>query len=132
MESLNPSQAEFQCNISTGSIGILNANDDTRICWPFHADQPMAAEHLTRNLNVAFHLIEVRTGMGLQPLHSGRVPRGTRAAVGAEIREILDQCRGEVGRKKRKNAHRMKGELSKAWSEGGSAQVAMHAFLMKY
>ncbi|KAJ7097455.1 hypothetical protein C8R44DRAFT_370256 [Mycena epipterygia] len=102
------------------------------ICWPFHADQPMISLHLSQNLNVAFHLIEVRTGKGLQPLHSGRVPRGTREAVRAEIQEVLDECRGEVGREKRGNAYRMRGEIKKAWEEGGSAQVALHAFLTKY
>jgi len=84
-------------------------------------------------LNVSFELIEVRTGLGLKPMYgTGRVPRGTREAVGNEIREIIDECRGEVGREKRRNAQRLKGELAEAWGEDGVARAALRAFLERY
>ncbi|KAF7342294.1 Glycosyltransferase family 1 protein [Mycena venus] len=102
------------------------------ICWPFQADQPIAAAHLSRNLNVAFHLMEVRTAKGLQPLHNGYVPRGTREAMRTEFREVLDQCRGEAGNEKRRNAQKMQVEMGNAWTAGGSAVKAMEEFFAQY
>ncbi|KAJ7935541.1 UDP-Glycosyltransferase/glycogen phosphorylase [Mycena leptocephala] len=100
------------------------------ICWPFDADQPAAAKHLTQNLNVAFELVEVRTGSGMKPSYgSERVPQGTREAVGSEIRGIIDDSRGEIGMEKRKNTQRLKVELRGAWGEGGPARLAIRAFL---
>ncbi|KAJ7121066.1 hypothetical protein C8R44DRAFT_736757 [Mycena epipterygia] len=83
------------------------------------------------NLDVAFHLIEVRTGLGIKPMHSGQVSRGSREAVGAELRTIFEDCQGAVGIRKRKNVERVKSELAMAWSENGSSQIAMRAFLSK-
>ncbi|KAJ7210324.1 hypothetical protein GGX14DRAFT_625273 [Mycena pura] len=92
------------------------------ICWPFDADQPAAAKHLTHNLNVAFELVEVRTGLGMKPSYgSDKVPEGTREAVGREIRAVVVDCRGETGKEKRKNAERLRAELLEAWSVGGPA-----------
>ncbi|KAJ7153120.1 UDP-Glycosyltransferase/glycogen phosphorylase [Mycena crocata] len=103
------------------------------ICWPFNSDQPLAAEHMSQTLRVAFHLIEVRTGVnGLQPMYNGRKPQGTREALGIEIRDVLDQCRGEVGAEMRKNASRIQGDLAKTWEDGGPSQVAMREFFAKY
>ncbi|KAJ6577343.1 UDP-Glycosyltransferase/glycogen phosphorylase [Mycena capillaripes] len=103
------------------------------ICWPFDADQPAAAKHLTQNLNVAFELVEVRTGLGLKPAYgTGKTPQGTREAVGKEIRETIDQLRGEVGKEKRKNVEQLKLEMNKAWDEGGSAKSTLQAFLKNY
>jgi len=88
---------------------------------------------MSETLNVAFELIEVRTGLGVKPIYgSGRIPRGTREAIGSEIREIIDKCRGEVGKEKRRNAQRLKGEFAKAWREDGTARAALRAFLEKY
>ncbi|KAJ6460357.1 hypothetical protein C8R47DRAFT_1242821 [Mycena vitilis] len=103
------------------------------ICWPFDADQPAAAKHLTQNLDVAFELIEVRTGLGLKPLYgSDKAPRGTREAVGIEIREIIDQARGDVGEEKRNNVERLRQELNEAWNDDGAAKCALKAFLKSY
>ncbi|KAJ7865408.1 hypothetical protein B0H13DRAFT_2562200 [Mycena leptocephala] len=101
-------QVEFQCK----TFKISNAE----ICWPFEADQPIAAVHLSETLNVAFHLMEVRSGKGLQPLYSGRVPLGTRTARRGEFRQIIDQCRSEVGTEKRRNAEGMRNKLPNAWA----------------
>lgn len=104
-----------------------------RICWPFSADQPTAAAHVTENLKAAFELFEVRTGLGLQPIHrTGQTPKGTREAVGEEIRRVLDAARGEKGKELRKNAERLKGEFAAAWEEGGTAKNALREFLEKY
>ncbi|KAJ7283947.1 UDP-Glycosyltransferase/glycogen phosphorylase [Mycena rebaudengoi] len=116
-----------------GHGGIIEALSSgvPLICWPFDADQPAAAKHLAQNLNVAYELMEARTGLGLQPSYGSRkVPSGTRAAVRNEIREIIDDSRGSGGKEKRKNAHRLKVEMSRAWDEGGPARRATQAFLL--
>ncbi|KAJ7678554.1 UDP-Glycosyltransferase/glycogen phosphorylase [Mycena rosella] len=100
------------------------------ICWPFDADQPAAAKHLTQNLNVAFELVEVRTGLGLQPSYDNdRAPRGTCEAVGIEVRSIIDHSRGDAGREKRKNVAQLKLKLGNAWDDEGPARRAMQACL---
>ncbi|KAJ7671889.1 UDP-Glycosyltransferase/glycogen phosphorylase [Mycena rosella] len=128
----HPATGWFLTHGGHGGITESLAAGVPMICWPFEADQPIAAEHLSQNLNVAFHLIEVRTAKGLQPLHSGRVPLGTSTALRAEFREIIDQCRGEPGAGKRKQAQRMRDAFAEAWTEGGSAQVAVRAFFSEY
>lgn len=105
-----------------------------RICWPFEADQPAAAAHLSLNLKVAFELIEVRTGdNGLKPLlRSGNTPKGTREAVGIEIRQVIESCRGEKGQELRKNALAFKDEFAKAWETDGSSRRDFRQFSLKY
>ncbi|KAJ7904930.1 hypothetical protein B0H13DRAFT_1881517 [Mycena leptocephala] len=117
-----------------GHGGIIEslASGVPMICWPFGGDQPIAAVHLSENLNVAFHLMEVRTGKGLQPLHNGLVPLGTRTAMSAELRLIFDQCRDEVGKEKRRNAERMREKVANAWVAGGPSVVAMNAFFADF
>ncbi|KAJ7738171.1 hypothetical protein B0H16DRAFT_1730061 [Mycena metata] len=128
----HPATGWFMTHCGHGGIMESLTNGVPMICWPFDGDQPFGAEHLTQTLNVAFHLIEVRTGKGLQPLRNGRVPKGTREAMAAEIREVFDQARGEVGEEKRKNAQRLKQELVAAWEKGGSAHTAIRDFLGTY
>jgi len=83
---------------------------------------------------VAFELIEVRTGPdGLKPLlRNGLTAKGTREAVGREIREALDACRGEQGDELRRNAQEMKRKFEKAWKDGGEAKRELNAFLERY
>jgi hypothetical protein len=73
--------------------------------------------------------MEVRSGKGLQPLYSGRVPLGTRTARRGEFRQIIDQCRSEVGTEKRRNAEGMRNKLPNAWAPSGSSVIAIDAFL---
>jgi len=48
------------------------------------------------------------------------------------MREVIDECRGEVGKEKRRNVQRLKEEFSKAWDEDGVARVALRTFLEKH
>lgn len=113
---------------------LLTLIHSYRICWPFRFDQPLASAHLSENLNIAFELVEVRTGEhGMKPLHrNGRKPKGTREAVGIEIREVLDACRGEKGAELRKNAEEMKAKFRKSWKPDGVGRKDFNAFLDKY
>lgn len=86
-----------------------------RICWPFAADQPAAAAYLTENLRVAFELIEARSGdNSMKPLlrYDGRRHKGTREAVGVEIREVIEACHGKKGEELRANALGMQHHFS--------------------
>lgn len=67
------------------------------------------------------------------PIHrlGGHKPEGTRAAVGREIREVIDASRGEVGQEMRKRAESIKAEMQKSWDEGGVAAKELAAFLEK-
>lgn len=101
-----------------------------RICWPFHADQPLNAVHLTDNLKIAYELLEVRSGHGLKPIcRTGVAPRGTADAIQEETNHILDQAFGEDGRGKRVNVEKLKELLSHVWTEQGSSQLALKRFL---
>ncbi|KAJ7242108.1 UDP-Glycosyltransferase/glycogen phosphorylase [Mycena rebaudengoi] len=109
----------FMTHGGHGGVSESLASGMPMVCWPFEGDQPEAALHLTHNLN----------GKGKLPLLSGKVPQGTRAAVGAEFRSVIDDFRGSVGEEKKRNAQRMKVEYARAWEEGGSARAAVDALL---
>ena len=92
-----------------------------------------AAAHLSENLNVAFELFQVRTGNGLKPLaRNGLAAKGTREAVGIEIRQTIDLCRSEKGRVMRSNAEKIKEKFAKAWEDDGAARQEIRNFLHKY
>jgi len=129
----HPATGWFLIHGGHGSVMKSLGSGIPLICWPFDADQPALAAHLTLHARVAFELIEVRTGLGLKPLHrNGMSPKGTRNAVGVEIRHVLDTCRGAEGAELRRNAERLKGEFVAAWKEDGTAKAALHGFLKKY
>jgi len=79
---------------------------------------------------VAFELIEVRTGEGLKPLlRNGRAPSGTLRAVRNEMEEIIGECRGEKGKKLRRNAIKLRIAFKEAWEEEGSAKQDLTSLL---
>ncbi|GLB39041.1 putative UDP-glucoronosyl and UDP-glucosyl transferase [Lyophyllum shimeji] len=130
----HPATGWFITHTGHGSVMESLSSGIPMICWPFQGDQPTAAAHLTENLEVAFELTEVRTANGLKPIHrlNGRTPKGTREAVGVEIRSVFDRCRGKEGEELRENAERLKRELGAAWEDGGAAKVAFREFLERY
>ncbi|KDR73136.1 hypothetical protein GALMADRAFT_722028 [Galerina marginata CBS 339.88] len=130
----HPATGWFLTHCGHNSITESLAAGIPLIAWPFEADQPAAAAYLTENLNVAIELIEVRTGeRGLKPLHrNGRAAKGTRAAVGVEIRDVIDACRGKKGEELRRNAEDIKAKLFEAWLEGGVSRMELHAFLENF
>ena len=98
------------------------------------ADQPVAAVHVTENLKAAIELFQVRSGEeGLKPLYrNGLTPAGSRKAVGIEVRQTIDLCRGEKGQELRKNAEEFKVKFAKAWDQDGPARQEICRFLHKY
>ena len=130
---LNLLEAVSPCKIFLWFTTHLSCLPFCRICWPFAADQPAAAAHVTENLHVAFELFQVRTGDGLKRLYrNGVTPEGSREAVGREIRHTIDLCRSEKGQEMRNNAERLKVKFAKAWDEDGSARQELRNFLHKY
>ncbi|KAF8587168.1 glycosyltransferase family 1 protein [Ramaria rubella] len=83
----------------TGWI-LTHCGQNSIIAWPIGADQPLNAAKLTLDLDVAFELIELRTGHGLRPLYRGVTPKGTMQAVAAEARGIVQRARGPEGTEK--------------------------------
>jgi hypothetical protein len=121
------------CKVFSDLLLILGFTFFRRICWPNTADQPTAAVHVTENLNAAFELFQVRTGQGLKPIHrNGLTPKGTREAVGIELRQIIDLCRSEKGQELRSNAEKFKVKFAKAWEEDGIARQEMRNFIRNY
>ena len=94
------------------------------------ADQPAHAAYLTITLDVAYELIQVRTGeSGLKPLYRGVQPTGTLDAIVSEARAVLQSARGDEGKRKRRNAEVMRDKLKKAWEEDGEGLVSFRRFL---
>lgn len=84
--------------------------------------------HLSHNLDVAYELIEVRTGEGLKPLlRNGRVPVGTLDAVRKEAAEVLENAFLADGERKRANMKKLREQVLGGWKEGGSAATSMQA-----
>ncbi|EIN06266.1 UDP-Glycosyltransferase/glycogen phosphorylase [Punctularia strigosozonata HHB-11173 SS5] len=97
------------------------------ICWPFLGDQPINTAVLSVNLNVAYQLLEVRSGRhGLKPLHrTGRAPEGTPEAVRREFIDVLEKMKGPDGAAKRANAEKIRDALAATTREGGHARQAL-------
>ena len=106
------------------------ADHPYRILWPFVGDQPVNAVHLTDNLQVAYELIEVRTGFGLKQIYrTRRQPIGTLDAVKDEARDVLAKAFGEDGVQKREKLKALTRALDHEWEVGGSSLRDVKAFL---
>ncbi|KAI0633620.1 UDP-Glycosyltransferase/glycogen phosphorylase [Trametes polyzona] len=101
------------------------------ILWPFYADQPLNAAHITDKLQVGYELIEVRTGAsGLHPIYrNGRKPVGTIEALKTEVHEILAKAYGPDGEEKRKRLATLSNSVNHEWEEGGGALRDVQTFL---
>jgi hypothetical protein len=91
--------------------------------------------YLEHSLDVAFQLVEVRTGpFGLKPIRArdGFAPTGTLERFRAEIDKVVTHMKGEVGSRKKANAQKAQAALSLAWANGGSARTAFEAMVTRY
>ncbi|CAK5278845.1 unnamed protein product [Mycena citricolor] len=99
------------------------------IVWPFDGDQPTAAVLLSQVLDVAFHLIEIRSGEnGMRPMYSGQQPSG---AVKEEFARVLAAAREGEGLRKWENARKLATQFRLAWTEQGEATKTIASFLRK-
>lgn len=84
---------------------------------------------LTEKLDVAYELLEVRTGDGLRPIYrTGTAPEGTPEALRREIDDVLSKAFGQDGTEKRRNVERLKGEFTRAWEEESFARRNLDDF----
>lgn len=82
------------------------------------------------NHEVAYELLEVRTGNGLKPIYrTGKAPANTLDALRAEAHEIFDKAFGEDGAKKRENIKKLQQKVNTAWDEDGPAHREMKNLL---
>ncbi|CDO69247.1 Glycosyltransferase Family 1 protein [Trametes cinnabarina] len=102
-----------------------------QIFWPFESDQPINAVRLTEVFNVAYELIEVRTGHGTKPVcRNGRMALGTLHAIQTEARDTLTRAFGEEGAEKRARILRLRDAVREEWSEpSGASRRDFLAFL---
>jgi hypothetical protein len=65
---------------------------------------------------------------------NGLALKGTRHAVGIEIRQTIDLCRSKKGQELRSNAEKFKVKIEKAWEEpeDGAARQEIRRFLQVY
>lgn len=105
-----------------------------RIAWPFMADQPYNAAHLSENLQAAIELIEIRSGEhGSKPLRRNRrATKGTRQGVREEFLGVIDDIRGAKGTVLRGAVERLRSEYAEAWEDGGDAKLELQAFLRRF
>lgn len=101
------------------------------ICWPFAGDQPLNTIHLTENLDVAYELLEVRTGAwDHKPVYrTGNSPKCTLDAVRAEAHAVLERAFGEDGARKRVNILKLRKTALELWKEGGAARASAEQLL---
>jgi len=101
----HPATGWFLSHCGQNSVTEALTQGIHMIAWPMDADQPSNAARLSLTLDVAFELIEIRTGHGLKPLFRGITPKGTIDAVESEFYEVFRNAKGPVGHRKRQNAH---------------------------
>ncbi|OJT07393.1 UDP-glycosyltransferase 87A1 [Trametes pubescens] len=100
------------------------------ICWPFLGDQPVNTIVLAETHQVAYELLEVRTGQGLRPIfRTGKAPTGTLDAVRAEARDVLARAFGEDGAQRRARLLALKERVNESWAEGGASRKDVGAFI---
>ncbi|KAH9858632.1 UDP-Glycosyltransferase/glycogen phosphorylase [Lenzites betulinus] len=116
-----------------GHNGVMEALSAgvPQILWPFIGDQPLNAIYMSDVLNIAYELIEVRSGpSGLHPIYrNGKTPVGTIEAMKEELRGVLGKAFGEDGAQKRQKVLALREQVSRDWSEGGSSLRDVSAFL---
>ncbi|TCD71965.1 hypothetical protein EIP91_000097 [Steccherinum ochraceum] len=127
----HPALGWFVSHCGHGSTIEAVSSGVPLICWPFHADQPANTINLTEIHDVAYELLEVRTGPnGLKPSYrTGRVHEGTSKAIRLETRAVLEKAFGDDGKRKRANAKVLQKAILSAWDKGGPAENEMVKFL---
>ncbi|KAI0645438.1 UDP-Glycosyltransferase/glycogen phosphorylase [Trametes meyenii] len=101
------------------------------IFWPFAADQPLSAVHVTENLHAGYELFETRCGAeGLKPIfRTGHSPTGTALAFDSELRSVLQKAFSEDGARKRENLRKVSEAVRREWDEGGTSMRDITEFV---
>lgn len=85
---------------------------------------------MSETLNIAYELIQIRTGHGLKRIYrTGVTPVGTPQAITDEARKVLEMAFGADGAKKRAKIQRVREQFKAAWSEQGDSRRATEQLL---
>ncbi|GJJ16122.1 hypothetical protein Clacol_010402 [Clathrus columnatus] len=119
-----------------GNNGVQEAISQAvpMIAWPLDGEQPGTAAYLTLNLDIAFQLIEVRSGLGLKPMYRGCQAKGMTEALEEEIRTVLLDAfnNGENGNRKRKNIQELRKKFKDGLGENGDSTKDLERFVEEY
>ncbi|KZT56738.1 glycosyltransferase family 1 protein [Calocera cornea HHB12733] len=103
------------------------------IAWPLFGDQPIHALWLSQVIQVAYELVQTRTGRGAQKAYRGGLAgteiEGTDKALSEEIEYVLELARGQDGKRIRRNAEKAREIIIDAVKPG--AQVSQHLDVLK-
>lgn len=109
---------------------------NTRIFWPFGADQPLNSALITCQHKAGFELLEVRTGeKGRQRPYrykDGFCPTFTVDSARKEVVDLLGELESEKGRIVRTNWEALANECGKVWEENGEARLELSRLIEKY
>ncbi|KAF9527938.1 hypothetical protein CPB83DRAFT_855468 [Crepidotus variabilis] len=109
----------FLTHGGSNSVSESILNKIPMILWPCMTDQPIAASILTLNFQVAFELIQVRTGPSVsRPTYRGPTPLGTHEAILEEMADVWARLRGSEGRQMRDRMELLHEKLKLSWSSG--------------
>ncbi|KAI0633619.1 UDP-Glycosyltransferase/glycogen phosphorylase [Trametes polyzona] len=127
----HPATGWFVCHGGHNGVTESISAGVPLILWPFGADQPLNAVHISDQLQIGYELLEVRTGpSGLHPIYrNGRKPIGTIEALKAEAHDILTKAYGPDGEEKRKRLATLSHAVNHQWDEGGAALRDVKSFL---
>ncbi|KAI0695963.1 UDP-Glycosyltransferase/glycogen phosphorylase [Cerioporus squamosus] len=124
----HPATGWFVAHGGQNSVQESIAAGVPQIMWPFGVDQPCNAIHLTDNFDVAYELMEVRSGLGLKPLYrNGKAPVGTIDALKEEARDVLSKAFGEGGARKRAKLLKLREAILAEHKDGGHAKRDLEA-----
>lgn len=130
----HPATGWFLTHAGSNSVSEAILNSVPMILWPCMTDQPIAANQLVLNHQIAIELIQVRTGPSTgKPTYRGvQHLGGTRDAVEAELRDVFARLRpasGSEGEREaiRRRMEEMHRKYLESWAEG-SARAAMLRF----
>ncbi|EJT98324.1 UDP-Glycosyltransferase/glycogen phosphorylase [Dacryopinax primogenitus] len=103
------------------------------IAWPLFGDQPTHALWLSQVIQVAYELVQTRTGKGAQNAYRGGLTgteiKGTDDALKEEIEHVFALVRGEDGKRIRRNAEKAREIILDAVKPSG--QIPQHLDMLK-
>ncbi|GJJ15650.1 hypothetical protein Clacol_009928 [Clathrus columnatus] len=130
--NLNEATGWFMTHCGQNSTAEAISYGVPMIAWGLLGDQPINAVNVRLNHDVAYQLLEVRTGSGLKPLYRGVEPQGSIESAVEEFRHVWAKAQGEDGARKRSNVQQLKEKYKFLWEEGGSSLKDYKKFLQDY
>ncbi|KIO21440.1 hypothetical protein M407DRAFT_28961 [Tulasnella calospora MUT 4182] len=125
----HPSTGVFVSHAGVNSMFESIEANVLNVFWPMTCDQPIHAAHMTLKLDASYELIQVRTGTGAQPPKRGDIVEGTDEAIAQEIAGIVEDLKGPVGERKRRNLAAVRSQLLADLAKGGDADAEVQKLI---